>query len=78
MKKIYIIPLFVLCILFVLLIDAQDISSMAELLVLHPVDYIFLVFWAGLLFLFVYSVAGVSQKLYAVAEKKLVGRQKNI
>ncbi len=78
MKKIYIIPLFVLCVLFVLLIDANDISSFAELLVLHPVDYIFLVFWAGLLFLVLYSVAGVSQKLYAVAEKNLVRRQKNI
>ena len=74
MKKIQYVLLFVFCVALVLIMDAQDINSIADLFTdlftMHFVDYVFLAIWAGIFYLLLLFFAKLSHKLaYAVVKK---------
>ncbi len=69
MKKLHLVLLFVICILLVLLVHAQDITSIVDLFTLHPVDYILLFLWAGIFFLLLLPLAIIGRKFLFVLEK---------
>ncbi len=62
--------LFVFCTILVLLVDAQDVTSISEWFALHPADYVFLGLWSIVLYLMLLPFAMIGHKLLFVTENK--------
>lgn len=69
MKRVHHLLLFVFCIALVFFIDAQDFSSVADLLTLHLVDYLFLFLWAGVFFMLLLPFVHFGRKFLFAPEK---------
>lgn len=79
MNRSHFVLLFVSCIVLMVFLDAQDISSLIELLTLHPMDYLVVLIGAFFFFLLLLPLMLLSHKLIFSPQKiEAAGKRESV
>ncbi len=78
MNRSHFVLLFVSCIVLMIFLDAQDISSINELLTLHPMDYVIVLFGATFFFLLILPFMLLSHRLLSPKKVEAGGKHSSI